>query len=119
MTLQKRTLGQGLEVSAMGLGCMGMSSAYGPPGDTQEMIGLIRRAFELGVTHFDTAEAYGPFANETLVGEALAPIRDKVTIATKFGFDIAFGTEAVDRAHPRARRRSIGSKRISGQRLFS
>ena len=88
MILPTRTLGQGLEVSALGLGCMGMSSAYGPPADTHEMISLIRKAFDLGVTHFDTAEAYGPFANEMLVGEALAPIRDKVTIATKFGFDI-------------------------------
>ena len=77
-----------LEVSAIGLGCMSMSSAYGPPGDRQEMIELIRRAHELGVTHFDTAEAYGPFANEDLVGEALQPIRDEVVIATKFGFDI-------------------------------
>lgn len=77
-----------LEVSAIGLGCMSMSSAYGPPGDRQEMIKLIRRAHELGVTHFDTAEAYGPFANEDLVGEALQPIRDEVVIATKFGFDI-------------------------------
>lgn len=83
----KRWLGD-LEVSAIGLGCMGMSSAYGPPGDQEEMIKLIRGAFELGVTHFDTAESYGPFANELLVGEALEPIRDQVVIATKFGFDI-------------------------------
>lgn len=86
--MQMRTLGKDLEVSALGLGCMGMSSAYGPAADKGEMIKLIRSAFELGVTHFDTAEAYGPFANEELVGEALEPIRDKVTIATKFGFDI-------------------------------
>ena len=86
--MQKRTLGQGLEVSALGLGCMSMTSAYGPPADRQEMIALIRAAVELGVTHFDTAEAYGPFTNEELVGEALAPVRDQVTIATKFGFDI-------------------------------
>ncbi|QII29153.1 aldo/keto reductase [Stenotrophomonas maltophilia] len=83
-----RTLGQGLEVSALGLGCMGMSSAYGPAADKQEMKALIRTAVERGITHFDTAEAYGPFANEELVGEALAPVRDQVVIATKFGFDI-------------------------------
>jgi aryl-alcohol dehydrogenase-like predicted oxidoreductase len=86
--MQKRILGQNLEVSAIGLGCMSMSSAYGPPADKGEMVKLIRAAHDLGVTHFDTAEAYGPFANEELVGEALQPIRDKVTIATKFGFDI-------------------------------
>ena len=85
--MQMRRLGS-LEVSALGLGCMGMSSAYGPPADTEEMIGLIRHAHDLGVTHFDTAEAYGPFTNEVLVGRALAPIRDKVVIATKFGFNI-------------------------------
>ena len=85
--MQTRKLGT-LEVSALGLGCMGMSSAYGPAADRQEMIGFIRAAHERGVTLFDTAEAYGPFANEELVGEALAPIRDKVVIATKFGFDI-------------------------------
>ena len=90
--MQKRTLGQSLEVSAIGLGCMGMSSAYGPAADKGEMIKLIRTAHDLGVTHFDTAEAYGPFANEELVGEALQPIRDKVTIATKFGFDIDIET---------------------------
>jgi aryl-alcohol dehydrogenase-like predicted oxidoreductase len=83
-----RTLGQGLEVSALGLGCMGMSAAYGPAADKQEMIALIRTAVERGITHFDTAEAYGPFANEELVGEALAPVPDRVVIATKFGFDI-------------------------------
>jgi aryl-alcohol dehydrogenase-like predicted oxidoreductase len=87
--MQKRKLGKSnLEVSAIGLGCMGMSSAYGPAADKGEMIQLIRSAFELGVTHFDTAEAYGPFVNEELVGEALQPIRDQVSIATKFGFDI-------------------------------
>jgi aryl-alcohol dehydrogenase-like predicted oxidoreductase len=90
--MQKRTLGQDLEVSAIGLGCMGMSSAYGPAVDKGEMIKLIRAAHDLGVMHFDTAEAYGPFANEELVGEALEPIRDKVTIATKFGFDIDLET---------------------------
>jgi len=87
--MQKRKLGNSnLEVSAIGLGCMGMSSAYGPAVDKGTMIQLIRAAHDLGVTHFDTAEAYGPFVNEELVGEALLPIRDKVTIATKFGFDI-------------------------------
>ena len=84
-----RKLGKsGLEVSALGLGCMSMSSGYGPAADRGEMIKLIRTAHDAGVTHFDTAEAYGPFANEELVGEALQPIRDKVVIATKFGFDI-------------------------------
>ena len=88
-SMQKRTLGiSNLEVSALGLGCMSMSSAYGPAADKGDMIKLIRGAHDLGVTHFDTAEAYGPFANEELVGEALQPIRDKVVIATKFGFDI-------------------------------
>ena len=85
--MQMRNLGN-LEVSAIGLGCMGMSAAYGPPADEAEMVALIRHAHDLGVTHFDTAEAYGPFANERLVGKALAPIRDKVVIATKFGFNI-------------------------------
>ena len=85
--MQKRTLGKsGLEVSALGLGCMGMSFGYGPPADRQEMIALIRAAVERGVTFFDTAEVYGPFTNEELVGEALAPVRDQVVIATKFGF---------------------------------
>lgn len=84
--MQKRTLGNGnLEVSAVGLGCMGMSYGYGPAADKQEMIELIRTAFDKGVTFFDTAEAYGPHENEKLVGEALAPIRDRVVIATKFG----------------------------------
>jgi aryl-alcohol dehydrogenase-like predicted oxidoreductase len=92
-TMQKRKLGKsGLEVSALGLGCMSMSSAYGPAADKGEMIKLIRAAHDRGVTLFDTAEAYGPFANEELVGEALQPIRDKVVIATKFGFDIDLET---------------------------
>ena len=91
--MQKRKLGNSkLEVSAIGLGCMSMSSGYGPPADRDEMIQLIRAAYDRGVTHFDTAEAYGPFANEELVGEALQPIRDKVVIATKFGFDIDLAT---------------------------
>lgn len=91
--MQTRQLGN-LEVSAIGLGCMGMTSAYGPAADEGAMIALIRRAHELGVTHFDTAEAYGPFANERLVGQALAPIRDSVVIATKFGFNIDPNTGA-------------------------
>jgi aryl-alcohol dehydrogenase-like predicted oxidoreductase len=87
--MEKRTLGKsGLEVSALGLGCMSMTAVYGPAPDRTEMIRLIRTAVESGVTLFDTAEAYGPFANEELVGEALRPIRDRVVIATKFGFDI-------------------------------
>jgi aryl-alcohol dehydrogenase-like predicted oxidoreductase len=91
--MKKRTLGKsGLEVSALGLGCMSMSSGYGPAADKGEMVRLIRTAHDLGVTHFDTAEAYGPFANEELVGEALQPIREKVVIATKFGFDIDLAT---------------------------
>jgi len=89
MQMQKRKLGKSnLEVSALGLGCMGMSFGYGPPADKTEMISLIRTAVERGVTFFDTAEIYGPFTNEELVGEALAPIRDQVVIATKFGFKI-------------------------------
>src|SRR5437667_7649525 len=87
--MQKRKLGkQGLEVSALGLGCMGMSQSYGLPPDKQAMISLIRTAVERGVTFFDTAEMYGPFTNEELVGEALAPMRERVVIATKFGFKI-------------------------------
>ena len=86
--MNKRRLGRDLEVSAIGLGCMSMTSAYGPAADKGEMIGLIRTAYDQGVTFFDTAEAYGPFSNEELVGEALKPIRDGVVIATKFGFNI-------------------------------
>ena len=86
--MQKRKLGKsGLEVSAIGLGCMGLSSGYGSPADTQDAIKLVRTAFESGVTFFDTAEAYGPFKNEGLLGEAVAPMRDRVVIATKFGFE--------------------------------
>jgi len=86
--MQKRILGKsGLEVSALGLGCMGMSFSYGPAKDRQEMISLLRTAVERGITFFDTAEVYGPFTNEDLVGEALEPLRDQVVIATKFGFD--------------------------------
>ncbi|HTO88610.1 MAG TPA: aldo/keto reductase [Thermoanaerobaculia bacterium] len=90
--MQKRRLGtSNLEVSALGLGCMGMSFGYGPAADKQEMVSLIRSAVERGVTLFDTAEAYGPFTNEELVGEALAPFRDRVVIATKFGFKLEPG----------------------------
>jgi aryl-alcohol dehydrogenase-like predicted oxidoreductase len=90
--MQKRKIGNsGLEVSALGLGCMGMSFSYGPPKDKQEMTSLIRAAVERGITFFDTAEVYGPFLNEELVGEALAPFRDRVVIATKFGWDISHG----------------------------
>ena len=86
--MQKRTLGNSnLEVSAIGLGCMGMSFGYGPPADKHEMVALIRTAVARGVTFFDTAEAYGPYRNEELVGEALAPVREQVVIATKFGFE--------------------------------
>ncbi len=88
--METRKLGNsGLKVSAIGLGCMGMSFSYGPPADKQEMITLIRSTVDQGVTFFDTAEVYGPFTNEELVGDALAPIRDKVVIATKFGFDLS------------------------------
>jgi aryl-alcohol dehydrogenase-like predicted oxidoreductase len=91
--MQKRKLGKSnLEVSALGLGCMGMSFSYGPPKDKQEMISLLHAAVDRGITFFDTAEVYGPFTNEELVGEALAPFRGKVVIATKFGFDLG-GTD--------------------------
>jgi aryl-alcohol dehydrogenase-like predicted oxidoreductase len=88
--MKKRKLGKSnLEVSAIGLGCMGMSFSYGPPKDKQEMTSLLRAAVDRGITFFDTAEVYGPYSNEELVGEALAPFRDKVVIATKFGFDLS------------------------------
>ena len=90
--MHTRTLGQGLRVSAVGLGCMGMSQGYGPnPGDRQAMIGVLRDAVGAGINFFDTAEVYGPFVNEELVGEALAPVRDEVVIATKFGWRIEDG----------------------------
>lgn len=88
--MQTRRLGgSNLEVSALGLGCMGMSFSYGPPKDTHEMTELLHAAVDHGITFFDTAEVYGPFVNEELVGEALAPFRDKVVVATKFGFDVS------------------------------
>src|SRR5213594_2221935 len=87
--VKKRKVGKsGLEVSALGFGCMGMSMSYGPAGDRQEMVSLLRTAVERGVTFFDTAEVYGPFTNEELVGEALSPFRQQVVIATKFGFKL-------------------------------
>jgi aryl-alcohol dehydrogenase-like predicted oxidoreductase len=99
--MQKRTLGKsGLEVSALGLGCMGMSFSYGPPKDRQEMISLLRTAVERGITFFDTAEVYGPFINEELVGEALSPLRDQVVIATKFGFDTSVDPRAMKGSGP-------------------
>ncbi|HEY4194202.1 MAG TPA: aldo/keto reductase [Mucilaginibacter sp.] len=95
--MEKRKLGNnGLEVSALGLGCMGLTFAYGPATETREAIKLIRTAFESGITFFDTAEAYGPFANEELLGEALAPFRDQVVIATKFGFENGNARAGVD-----------------------
>src|ERR1700723_1574598 len=88
--MQKRKLGgSGLEVSALGLGCMGMSFSYGPPKDKKEMTDLLHAAVDLGITFFDTAEVYGPYTNEELLGEALAPIRKGLVIATKFGFDLS------------------------------
>jgi aryl-alcohol dehydrogenase-like predicted oxidoreductase len=94
--MQKRTLGKsGLEVSALGLGCMGMSFGYGLPKERKEMTALLRAAVERGVTFFDTAEVYGPFTNEELLGEALAPLRDRVVIATKFGFDTSVDPRAM------------------------
>lgn len=99
--MQKRILGKsGLEVSALGLGCMGMSFSYGPPKDKEEMISLLRTAVERGITFFDTAEVYGPFTNEELVGEALAPLRDRVVIATKFGFDTSVDPRAMKGSGP-------------------
>jgi len=95
--IQKRKLGNSnLEVSAIGLGCMGMSFSYGPPADKKEMITLLRKAVEHGITFFDTAEVYGPFINEELLGEALAPFRDKIVIATKFGFETTSGVSGLD-----------------------
>ena len=88
--MQERKLGNsGLEVSALGLGCMGMSFSYGPPKDVGQMTELLHAAVERGITFFDTAEVYGPYTNEELVGEALAPLRKQVVIATKFGFDLS------------------------------
>lgn len=105
--MQKRQLGRsGLEVSALGLGCMGMSMAYGPPTDKQEMIALIRQAVEKGVTFFDTAEIYGPYVNEELLGEALAPYKGQVAIASKFGIRSEDGQQVQD-SRPEQIRRSV------------
>src|SRR5438067_4203549 len=99
--MQKRKLGnQGLEVSAIGLGCMGMSFGYGPAGEKSETIKVIRAAAEQGVTFFDTAEVYGPYTNEELVGEALAPYKGKVIIATKFGFEFRDGKQTGINSQP-------------------
>ena len=106
--MQKRTLGgRQLEVSAVGLGCMGMSQSYPPFPDREEMIGLIREAVERGVTFFDTAQVYGPFTNEELVGEALEPVRDQVVIATKFGFDLEGGGSHGTDSRPDTIKRSV------------
>ena len=106
--MQKRALGKsGLEVSALGLGCMGMSMAYGPPADKKEMITLIGKAVERGITFFDTAELYGPYTNEELLGEALAPFRGQVAIATKFGIKLDAGGQQVQDSRPERIRQSI------------
>ncbi|MGA2613570.1 MAG: aldo/keto reductase [Spirochaetia bacterium] len=116
--MQKRTLGKGgLEVSAIGLGCMGMSQSYGPPPEKKELIALMRKAIERGVTFFDTAEIYGPFTNEELVGEALAPLRAQVAIATKFGIKLdPSGQQATDSRPERIKQSVEGSlKRLRVQ----
>jgi aryl-alcohol dehydrogenase-like predicted oxidoreductase len=117
--MQKRKLGKsGLEVSAIGLGCMGMSFSYAPFPDRGEMVSLIRKAVERGVTFFDTAEVYGPYTNEELVGEALAPMRDKVVIATKFGFKNGNASEGVDSRPERIREVADASlKRLRTDRI--
>jgi aryl-alcohol dehydrogenase-like predicted oxidoreductase len=106
--MNQRTLGGSLEVSAIGLGCMGMSHGYGPRAGKQAMIALIRSAVDRGVTLFDTAQVYGPFTNEELVGEALEPVRGQIVIATKFGFDLdgAIGPGGLD-SRPETIRRSV------------
>jgi aryl-alcohol dehydrogenase-like predicted oxidoreductase len=118
--MQKRNLGKSnLEVSALGLGCMGMSFGYGPAGDKQDMIAVIRSAVEQGVTFFDTAEVYGPFTNEELVGEALGPFRDKVVIATKFGFDCDAGKQGGLNSQPQHIRQVVDAslKRLKVQAI--
>jgi aryl-alcohol dehydrogenase-like predicted oxidoreductase len=115
--MQKRTLGNSnLEVSAIGLGCMGMSFGYGPAADKHEMIALIRSAFERGVTFFDTAEAYGPYTNEDLVGEALAPVREQVVIATKFRFEFDSDGQQGGSTAGRSTSRRSSRARSSGSR---
>src|SRR3954469_11335967 len=117
--MKKRTLGKsGLEVSALGLGCMGLSYGYGPATEKQAAIQLIRTAFERGVTFFDTAEAYGPFTNEELLGEALAPFRDQVVIATKFGFKDGNSSQPSDSRPERIRAVAEASlKRLKTDRI--
>jgi aryl-alcohol dehydrogenase-like predicted oxidoreductase len=105
--MNQRKLGQNLEVSALGLGCMGMSSSFPPFPDKQEMIALIRTAVERGITFFDTAQIYGPFTNEELVGEALEPTRDQVVIATKFGFELSTGQSRGVDSRPETIKRSV------------
>src|SRR4051794_38772832 len=106
LPMHTRTLGQGLQVSAVGLGAMGMSMGYGPnPGSRDDMIAVLRGAVDLGVTLVDTAEVYGPYVNEELVGEALAPVRDQVVIATKFGWHIVDGTSQGTDSRPEQIRR--------------
>jgi aryl-alcohol dehydrogenase-like predicted oxidoreductase len=105
--MDRRILGTDLEVSAIGLGCMGMSSSFPPFPERQEMVGLIRTAVERGVTFFDTAQVYGPFANEELVGEALEPLRDRVVIATKFGFELSTGQPRGLDSRPETIRRTV------------
>src|SRR5436309_3590563 len=105
--MQLRKLGSNLEVSALGLGCMGMSQSYGLPPDKQAMISLIRTAVERGITFFDTAEIYGPYTNEELVGEALAPVRAQVVIATKFGIRVDAGGQQVQDSRPERIKQSI------------
>ena len=112
--MKKRTLGTGLEVSAVGLGCMGMSQSYLPIPDRQEMVALTRAAVERGVTFFDTAQIYGPFHNELLVGEALGPVRDQVVIATKFGFEYDGDRASTRCGGASRRRRSCRRSRSSG-----
>jgi len=109
MTIPIRKLGQGLEVSAIGLGCMGMSQSYGVIPDTADMIPVLRAAVDRGVTLFDTAQIYGPFVNEELVGEALAPVRDRVVIATKFGIKAHDGGEQIVDSRPATIRESVDS----------
>jgi len=121
--MEIRTLGQGLQVSALGLGCMGMSQSYGPnPGDRNEMIAVLRGAAERGITFFDTAEVYGPYVNEELVGEALEPLREQVVIATKFGADIRDGKPVGQNSRPEQIRRvadaSLGRLRTDRIDLF-
>src|SRR6266571_9444168 len=106
--MKKRKLGRSnLEVSAIGLGCMGMSFGYGPPADKQEMISVLRKAVDLGVTFFDTAQVYGPFTNEELVGEALAPVREQVVIATKFGITIDASGQQLVGSRPEVVKQSV------------